>query len=178
MSGDCSRSCCAATCACRRRGSRRALSGQDLDILARQPLWERGLDFLHGTGHGVGYVLSVHEGPQRLHWRFTPGSAPCALQAGMVISNEPGYYQADAFGIRHENLLLVRPSCETEYGAFLRFENLTMGPGLTATPSTRRCSPPRSAPALNRYHRAVWETISPHLAGDERAWLKAATEAL
>lgn len=151
--------------------------GQDLDILARQPLWERGLDFLHGTGHGVGYVLSVHEGPQRLHWRFTPGSAPCALQAGMVISNEPGYYQAGAFGIRHENLLLVRPSCETEYGAFLRFENLTMVPfDRDAIDPALLTAEERAA--LNRYHRAVWETISPHLAGDERAWLKAATEAL
>lgn len=151
--------------------------GQDLDILARQPLWEQGLDFLHGTGHGVGYVLSVHEGPQRLHWRFTPGSAPCALQVGMVISNEPGYYQAGAFGIRHENLLLVRPARETEYGAFLRFENLTLAP------FDRDAIDPalltvEERDALNRYHRAVRETISPYLTDDERAWLRTATEAL
>lgn len=95
----------------------------------------------------------------------------------MVISNEPGYYQAGAFGIRHENLLLVRPSCETEYGAFLRFENLTMVPfDRDAIDPALLTAEERAA--LNRYHRAVWETISPHLAGDERAWLKAATEAL
>lgn len=177
MSSDCSRSCCAATCACRRRGSRRALSGR-ISIFSRASrCGSGGWTSCTAQAHGVGYVLSVHEGPQRLHWRFTPGSAPCALQAGMVISNEPGYYQAGAFGIRHENLLLVRPSCETEYGAFLRFENLTMVPfDRDAIDPALLTAEERAA--LNRYHRAVWETISPHLAGDERAWLKAATEAL
>ena len=152
--------------------------GQDLDILARQPLWEQGLDFLHGTGHGVGYLLSVHEGPQRLHWRFTPGGTPpCALQAGMVISNEPGYYQAGAFGIRHENLLLVRPARETEYGAFLRFENLTM------VPFDRDAIDPallteNERGTLNRYHQTVWETVAPYLGGEELAWLRTATAPL
>ena len=104
------------------------LCGQNLDILARLPLWEQGMDYNHGTGHGVGYVLSVHEGPQRLHWRLPENQKVTALAEGMVVSNEPGYYAAGQFGIRHENLELVQRDGENEYGRFLHFEPLTMVP--------------------------------------------------
>lgn len=150
-------------------------TGSQLDVLARQFLWREGFDYDHGTGHGVGSFLSVHEGPQRIGKAWNAAT----LSPGMVISNEPGYYRADCFGIRHENLLLVRelerlPGSErASYG----FEALTL------VPFDRRLLEPSLLTAaeiawLDDYHRRVRETIAPLLAGSEREWLQQATRAL
>ena len=150
------------------------LCGQNLDILARLPLGEQGMDYNHGTGHGVGYVLSVHEGPQRLHWRLPENQKVTALAEGMVVSNEPGYYAAGQFGIRHENLELVQRDGENEYGRFLHFEPLTMVPFDRTALELSLLSEEELA-LLNAYHEKVRAAIAPHLDGEELAWLMAAT---
>ncbi len=151
------------------------VSGENLDILARAPLWAEGLDYLHGTGHGVGYLLSVHEGPQAIRWRHTGN--PCALEAGMIVSDEPGYYRAGAFGIRHENLLLVTPAGESEYGHFLAFSPLTL------VPFDRDAIDPALLPGedrsrLNAYHRQVFAALAPLFSGEELERLRDATAPL
>jgi Xaa-Pro aminopeptidase len=145
--------------------------GVDLDAFARRALWEAGLDFDHGTGHGVGSYLSVHEGPQNISRR---GMTP--LEPGMIVSNEPGYYKAGAYGIRIENLLLVEEPRLVEGGerAMLGFETLTLAP------IDRRLILPAllSAPELawlNAYHARVAAVIGPELGPADRAWLEAAT---
>lgn len=148
--------------------------GQNLDVLARGPLWENGLDFNHGTGHGVGYVLNVHEGPQRFHWRIPAGTAGTPFEAGMVISNEPGLYLTDKFGVRLENLILCCEGEKNEYGQFLHFKNLTM------VPFDREAIVPslmteRELTLLNNYHRMVYEALTPHMTEEEREWLREAT---
>lgn len=144
------------------------MCGANLDILARMPLWENGMDFNHGTGHGVGYILNVHEGPQRIHWRIGRQNVP--FEAGMVTSDEPGYYLEGKFGIRHENLVLTR-----RYGdGLLCFESLTMVPfdvdGLDMELMTDV-----DKMRLNKYHEKVYENISPYLKGGELEWLKEKT---
>ena len=146
------------------------VSGQNLDVLAREPLWEAGMDYNHGTGHGVGYILGVHEGPQRVHWRLAPGAKSIPLEEGMVISNEPGLYLEGKFGIRHENLVLCRNGEKTDYGQFMYLEPLTM------VPFDREAILPelmteRELQWLNDYHRRVYETLSPHMEEDELRWL-------
>jgi Xaa-Pro aminopeptidase len=146
-------------------------AGSQLDILARQFLWQEGFDYDHGTGHGVGVFLSVHEGPQRI------AKAPntTALQPGMIVSNEPGYYRAGAFGIRCENLVVVRESArEDQEQAMLEFEVLTL------VPFDRRLVDPGLMTAaeiawLDSYHQQVRELIEPLLQGAEREWLQQAT---
>lgn len=149
--------------------------GQNLDYLARAPLWERGLDFNHGTGHGVGFLLSVHEGPQRFHWRLRKGEEAVPLQEGMVISNEPGFYLAGKFGIRHENLMLCQKGKKTEYGQFLYLEPLTMAPFDRDAIDTGLLTEGELA-ALNEYHEKVYERLSEYMEGEELEWLKGATE--
>ncbi len=153
--------------------------GQNLDILARMPLWEQQLDFRHGTGHGVGYLLSVHEGPQRIHWRIRPGENAVAFEEGMIVSNEPGYYETGKFGIRHENLMLckkvqISEAEQSEYGQFLCFETLTMAPfdidAIDVTLLTER-----ECKLLDAYHKRVYETIGPLLDVKERQWLEKVT---
>lgn len=147
--------------------------GGSLDVLARKPLWDAMLDYNHGTGHGVGYLLSVHEGPQNI--RFGSGSCNTVkLEPGMITSNEPGLYLEGQYGIRLENLVLCEKRMENEYGTFLGFEDLTMCPfELEAivpeemTAQEKRC--------LNSYHRKVYETLSPWFNEEERQWLRAAT---
>lgn len=148
--------------------------GQNLDVLAREPLWQAGLDYNHGTGHGVGYLLSVHEGPQSFRWRLTKDTACVPLEEGMILSNEPGLYRTGKYGIRHENLVLVRKGKKTDFGQFLYLEPLTMAPFdrdaidgavLTADEKT----------LLNDYHQKVYETLSPYFVGEELAWLKEVT---
>lgn len=150
------------------------VTGANLDYLAREPLWEVGLDFNHGTGHGVGYILSVHEGPQRIHWHIKNGETPVAFEEGMVISNEPGLYIPGAFGIRHENLLLCVEAEETEYGRFMQFENLTCVPfdleGIDVSMMTER-----QIHLLNAYHARVYELLAPHMTEEEAKWLEEAT---
>lgn len=151
--------------------------GQNLDILARQPLWENGLDYNHGTGHGVGYLLSVHEGPQNVHWRIRKGMDCVPLQEGMIFSNEPGLYVTGKFGIRHENLVLVRKGEENECGQFMYLEPLTMAPFDRDAIDTDLMTAEELV-LLNDYHRKVYETLAPYLADEELAWLKKATAAL
>ena len=107
---------------------RAGVTGENLDILARGPLWDEGLDYNHGTGHGVGYLLSVHEGPQRIHWSIASNARHTALEPGMIFSDEPGLYLAGKFGVRLENLLLVREAETNAYGRFLSLEPLTLAP--------------------------------------------------
>lgn len=150
------------------------VSGQNLDVLARQPLWEMGMDYNHGTGHGVGYVLGVHEGPQRFHWRTAPGTKSVPLEEGMIISNEPGLYLEGKFGIRLENLVLCRKGEKNEYGQFLYLEPLTM------VPFDREAILPelmteKELEWLNAYQQRVYETLSPYLDEEEQGWLKEMT---
>ena len=141
-------------------------------MLARSPLWERGLDYNHGTGHGVGALLNVHEGPQRIHYQAF--SAPQTLEPGMITSDEPGFYLEGQYGIRHESLLLCVKDAENEYGTFYRFEPLTMCPfDLDAILPEEMTEEERAV--LNAYHKTVRETLSPVLDEDERRWLDAAT---
>jgi len=150
------------------------VSGAQLDTLARYPLWRAGLDFDHGTGHGVGSYLSVHEGPQRI---AKTGSAP--LKPGMIVSNEPGYYRTGAYGIRLENLELVRPAEPVDGGEkpLLSFEALTLAPF-----DTRLVDPSVLDPGeivwLDAYHARVRAAIGPLLEGEDRAWLDQATAPL
>ncbi len=152
--------------------------GLNLDYLARGPLWELGQDFNHGTGHGVGYYLNVHEGPNDFRWKIVPERGESAvLEEGMITSDEPGYYVAGAYGIRHENLILCRKAEKTDFGQFMCFEHLTMVPfdldGIVPEQMTGR-----EREMLNAYHAQVYEKISPYLEEEERAWLQEATRAI
>ena len=151
-------------------------TGENLDVLARLPLWEQGLDYNHGTGHGVGFILSVHEGPQSFRWHSTDGRR-IPLEEGMVISNEPGYYEAGKFGIRHENLVLVRAGETTDYGQFMYLEPLTMAPFDRDAIDVSLLTEAELA-QLNGYHRLVYDTVAPLLPAEEQAWLAAATAPL
>lgn len=153
------------------------ICGQNLDMLARQPLWEEGLDYNHGTGHGVGYLLSVHEGPQNIRWRMGGETACVPLEEGMVISNEPGLYVTGKFGIRHENLVLVRKGEKTDYGQFMYLEPLTMVPFDKEAIDVSLLRPSEKK-MLNDYHEKVYETLAPHLTGEELVWLGEATAAV
>lgn len=151
------------------------ICGENLDYLARYPLWEHGLDFNHSTGHGVGYLLSVHEGPQRIYWNVYTNPKHYILEEGMIISNEPGYYLEDHFGIRHENLVLVRKGKKNSYGQFMYLESLTMVPFDRDAIDTALLNS-AELEWLNAYHKKVFDTISPYLNGDELEWLKKTTE--
>ena len=152
------------------------VTGENLDALARMPLWVHGLDYNHGTGHGVGFILSVHEGPQSFRCRSLDGRR-IVLEEGMVISNEPGYYAAGKFGIRHENLMLVRTGEAPDYGQFLYLEPLTMVPFDRDAIDTALLTEEELA-RLNDYHRLVYDTVSPLLPAEEQAWLAQATAPL
>lgn len=144
-------------------------TGVNLDILARKPFWDRGRDFKHGTGHGVGYLLNIHEGPIAFRWRGVPGEMP-AFEEGMVITDEPGIYIEGSHGIRLENELLVRKAEQNEYGPFLYFEPLTLVPmDLDAIVPEMMSEDEKRM--LNAYHKKVYEEISPYLSDEERVWL-------
>ena len=147
-------------------------SGRNLDILAREPLWEAGLDYKHGSGHGVGYILNVHEGPNAFRWKATADEA--VLVEGMITTDEPGLYLEGQYGIRLENELACRCGEKNEYGKFMYFENLTFVPfDLEAIDADQLTEKERNW--LNQYHRDVYATVSPYLDGDELAWLQEAT---
>ena len=150
------------------------MCGESLDILARAPLWDEGLDYLHGTGHGVGFLLSVHEGPQSIRWKLPDDRPAAVLEEGMVISDEPGYYEAGKFGIRHENLVLVRKGEQTAYGQYMYFETLTLAP-FDRDAIDRTLLTAREREQLNAYHARVYAEIAPELTQEEREWLSAAT---
>ncbi len=148
---------------------------QNLDYLARGPLWEMGKDFNHGTGHGVGYYLNIHEGPNCFGWRVSEGRhADSIMEEGMITSDEPGYYVEGEYGIRLENLLLCVKDENNSYGQFMKFETLTFAPfDLDAVIPEEMTEPEREL--LNSYNRDVYEKISPYLDREEKAWLKDAT---
>lgn len=153
-------------------------NGQNLDCLARQPLWAVGEDFNHGTGHGVGYLLSVHEGPNGFRWKAVPErNDRCVFEEGMITSDEPGYYREGAFGIRHENLLVCRKAEKNENGQFMEFEPLTLVPFDLDGIDPALMNEEEKA-RLNAYHQTVYEKIAPHLNDAEKAWLKKATRAI
>ena len=144
-------------------------SGTQIDILARKDMWREGLNYLHGTGHGVGTYLNVHEGPHqfRLEWK------PAPLVAGMTITDEPGIYLPDRCGARTENTLLIVPYKETEFGKFLQFESLTLCP-IDKAPILIEMMTQEEIQWLNDYHQRVFDTLSPHLSAEEAAWLRTA----
>lgn len=147
--------------------------GLQLDALARMPLWQQGYNFDHGTGHGVGHYLSVHEGPQRI----SPKGSTVPLTTGMIVSNEPGYYRENAFGIRCENLEVVQPADTDGDIPVFAFEHLTQVPFDRRLIDTNRLEA-RHIEWLNDYHAGVWEKISPRLAGEDLTWLEQATRPL
>ena len=142
-------------------------SGTQIDILAREAMWREGLNYLHGTGHGVGTYLNVHEGPHqfRMEWK------PAPLVAGMTITDEPGIYLEGKFGVRIENTLLITPYKETQFGQFLQFESLTLCP-IDTTPIVKEMLLDEEIAWLNQYHQHVFETLSSHLDDEEKEWLK------
>ena len=146
-------------------------SGTQIDILARKDMWREGLNYLHGTGHGVGTYLNVHEGPHqfRMEWK------PAPLVSGMTITDEPGIYLAGKFGVRTENTLLIVPFKETEFGKFLQFESLTLCP-IDTTPIVVEMLLPEERQWLNDYHQMVFNRLSPHLTPEEQDWLRNATK--
>ncbi len=149
-------------------------TGINLDTFARAPLWEAGIDYNHGTGHGIGYILNVHEGPQSIRFREIKGAKNWVFEKGMITSDEPGIYRENQWGIRTESIVECVEAEETEFGKFMRFEPLTYVPiDLDAIDVSLMSS--EDVKKLNRYHRDVYETIAPHLEGEELAWLKEAT---
>ena len=148
-------------------------SGTQIDILARKDMWREGLNYLHGTGHGVGTYLNVHEGPHqfRMEWK------PAPLVEGMTITDEPGIYLAGRCGARTENTLLITAYKETEFGRFLQFEPLTLCP-IDKRPIIRERMLQEEIDWLNEYHQTVFDRLSPHLDDEEREWLREACAAL
>lgn len=150
-------------------------SGKNVDILARQCLWDMGIDYKHGTGHGIGYILNVHEGPQNIRWRFTPSQNEAPLLPGMIVSDEPGVYIEGKYGIRIENILEVVKGEANEYGQFLHFAHLTYAP-IDLEAIDKKYMEPRDVKALNDYHAEVYRRVSP-LIKDAKIlnWLRQAT---
>lgn len=146
-------------------------SGTQLDALVRECMWREGLNFLHGTGHGVGSYLNVHEGPHQVRMEYMP--AP--LRAGMTVTDEPGLYLAGKFGVRIENTLLIKGYVETEFGKFLQMESLTLCPIDTA-PIDVDMLLPEELNWLNSYHAEVYAKLTPYLDEEEQIWLKNATK--
>ena len=143
-----------------------------MDILARGPLWNLGLDYQCGTGHGVGYLLSVHEGPNGFRWKRVPERNDFAvLEAGMVTTDEPGVYIEGSHGIRTENELICVQDEKNNYGQFMRFEMLTWVP-IDLDGIDLRWFNPEDIRQLNTYHQMVYEIISPYLEDEEKTWLR------
>ena len=150
----------------------KGVAGANLDILARGPLWQLEKDYNHGTGHGIGYYLNVHEGPQNINWKimqrygntepFTPG---------MVTSDEPGFYLAGEFGIRIENDILTVVKSENDYGTFLGFEVLTLAP-IDLNPVIWEDLTTEEIEVLSSYHKMVYDKLSPYLDNETAKWLK------
>ena len=146
-------------------------AGTQMDILARSAMWREGLNYLHGTGHGVGSYLNVHEGPHQFRMEWMP--AP--FVEGMTVTDEPGIYLPDRFGVRIENTMIVEKYKTTEFGEFLQFDALTLCPIDTAPIDVSMLSD-EEVEWLNCYHRRVYDAIAPHVSMDEREWLREATK--
>ena len=136
-------------------------------------MWREGTNFLHGTGHGVGSYLNVHEGPHQIRMNHMPA----LLRPGMTVTNEPGIYRAGRYGIRTENTMLVVPFRTTEFGEFYAFEPLTLCP-IDTRPIVRSMMDSAETAWLNAYHRMVYDKLSPHLDDAHREWLKEKTKAI
>lgn len=145
-------------------------AGTQIDVLAREAMWRDGMNYLHGTGHGVGSYLNVHEGPHqiRMEWMSTP------FVEGMTVTDEPGLYLAGRFGVRIENTLVVEKYKETEFGEFLKFDSLTLCP-VDTVPIDKSMLLQEEIDWLNDYHARVYRELAPHLDDEEKAWLKDAT---
>lgn len=153
-------------------------TGLNLDILAREPLWSMGIDYRCGTGHGVGHILNVHEGPNAFRWKQRPnGEENAVLEEGMITTDEPGVYIEGAYGIRIENELVCRKAEKNEYGQFMCFETITYAPidldAIDVEDMTKR-----ERELLNQYHKVVYETLSPYMTEEEKHWLKEYTRAV
>lgn len=153
-------------------------NGQNLDYVIREAFWQRGLDFNHGTGHGVGYLSGVHERPNGIRWKVVPERQDSAvIEPGMICSDEPGLYFEGEFGVRTENMLLCVPLEENQYGQFLGFEFLTYAP-IDLDGIDRSVMDEKDVRRLNQYHEAVYEKLSPYLSEDEAKWLARVTRAV
>ena len=150
-------------------------TGRNVDIYARRALWDIGIDYNHGTGHGIGYMLNVHEGPHNIRWKSSEGANKAELKPGMIVSDEPGVYIEGSHGIRIENIVEVVDRKETEYGKFYGFDHLTYVP-IDLEAIDKKYMKPDAVELLNKYHKAVYDRVSP-LIEDEKVkeWLKEAT---
>lgn len=156
----------------------RGCTGMTLDYAAREPFWRQGLNYNHGTGHGVGYLGNIHEPPVNFHWKKVPGKSKYpALEVNMVITDEPGIYIEGSHGIRIENELMVAFGEKNEYGQFLQFEILTFVP-IDLDAINPELMTEQEKKMLNDYHQKVYEKIGPHLTEEERIWLKKYTRAI
>ncbi len=152
-------------------------TGKNLDILARQPLWDINIDYKCGTGHGIGYILNVHEGPQSIRWRFAKGAAEAVIEEGMVISNEPGVYIEGSHGIRTENIMVAKKGVKNGDGQFMYFDTLTYVP-IDRDAIDVSCMQPIDIKRLNQYHEQVYAKTEKYLTEEERVWLKEVTAAI
>lgn len=148
-------------------------TGSKIEMIARQPMWAEGIDYKCGTGHGVGYFMNVHEGPQTM--KMDPNFVK--LQPGMILTNEPGVYREGQYGIRIENTLVIQKDIETEFGQFLNFETISYCP-IDTKPVVKEMLAEDEVKWLNDYHQLVYDKLSPQLSDDEKAWLKEATKAI
>lgn len=153
----------------------KGITGQQLDILARTPLWQEGLDFGHGTGHGVGYFLNVHEGPQSISWRTRAGSQPVAMRLGMITSNEPGLYRDGQWGVRIENLVACVPHLHNEFVELYAFESLTLCPIDSRCIEVSLLTESEIA-WLNNYHEQLYQRLQPYVQDEALAWLEQNTK--
>ena len=153
---------------------RYGVTGRFLDAYARAPLWEYGMDYNHGTGHGIGYILNVHEGPHNIRWRYIEEQKEALFEPGMIVSDEPGIYIEGRYGIRIETIMLTVEDETNAFGRFLKFEPLTYAP-IDLDAIDFRYMQPKDIKRLNEYHALVREKISPYLNGEELEWLIEAT---
>ncbi|HCS00177.1 MAG TPA: peptidase M24, partial [Lachnospiraceae bacterium] len=144
-------------------------TGVNLDILARQRLWQKGMDYRHGTGHGIGYMLNVHEGPQAIRYKYTADQKP--LQPGMLVSDEPGIYREGRFGVRLESILMVKEAEQTVDGTFYGFECLTYVP-IDDRGIDRSLMTSDETELYERYQKEVYERLKDSLDENERKWLR------
>ena len=147
--------------------------GTQLDVLARQAMWKAGINYLHGTGHGVGAYLCVHEGPHQIRMNHMP----TLLQPGMTVTDEPGIYKAGKHGVRIENTLLIVPAMQTEFGPFYRFEPLTLCP-IDKEPIRKEMLSDEEITWFNQYHQTVYDRLSPFVDEETRVWLSEACSEL
>ena len=152
-------------------------TGKNVDIMAREPLWECYIDYKCGTGHGIGYILNVHEGPQNIRWRFNPGVKEAILEEGMIVSDEPGVYIEGSHGIRTENILEIVKETKNGDGQFMGFRHLTFVP-IDLDAIDTQYMEPSDVRKLNAYHAEVYQKLEPFFEGEEKEMLKKATRSV